>query len=392
MASFDFDTVIDRRQTHSDKWDMMQAKYGVSADTGLAMWVADMDFRPPAKVLDQLQEMQSHGVLGYYGDDSSYRQAICSWMSRRHSWQVEPDWIHTTHGLGNGIALCLQAFTEPGEGVMILTPVYHAFERIIKAAGRQAVSVDLALEEGLFQLDFASMEAALTGNERMLLFCSPHNPGGRVWTKSELQAVAQFCQRHNLICVCDEIHHDIVLPQHQHIAMPVAAPDLTSQLVMLSATTKSFNLAGGLTGNVIIADPELRRRFRAVQAALAIEGNAFGKQMAEAAYNHGDEWMDALCQYLAENAQLFKEGLEQIPGVSVMELQATYLCWVDFSALGMEMDEVIHRVQSDAEIAASHGITFGKAGAHYLRFNIAMARSQITESIRRLQTAFADIQ
>lgn len=392
MQTFDFDIETDRRGTHSDKWDNMFAKYGVSPDTGLAMWVADTDFQAPPAVLSCLDDMVSHGVFGYYGNDAPYFEAISGWMSRRHNWQVAPEHIHTTHGLGNGIALCLQAFSEIGDGVIILTPVYHAFARIIKASGRDLREVDMPLEAGRYVLDFDALEAALTGNEKIFLLCSPHNPGGRIWTSEELEMIVAFCERHDLILMSDEIHHDLILPGHKHVSMPVAVPESLPRLVMLTAATKTFNLPAGLTGNVIIQDSMLRRQYQTVQKALAIGGNAFGMRMAEAAYAHGDSWVNSLCAYLGENERLFRSGLEAIPGVSVMQSEATFLSWVDFSGLGMEMAEVLDRVQRRAEIAPNLGETFGASGANFLRFNIGTQRSRIEDAVKRLQSAFSDIQ
>ena len=392
MTKFDFDTLIDRCDTHSNKWDDMHKNYGVSAEDGLAMWVADMDFRPPPAVLSCLSDMVSHGVFGYYGNEDSYLDAICGWMARRHNWQVQPDHIHSVHGLGNGIALCLEAFCAPGDGVMVLTPVYHVFARIIKASGRDLRSVDMILEKGRYELDLDAMEAALKGNEKIFLLCSPHNPGGRVWSVMELQQIADFCERHDLILMSDEIHHDLIMPGYKHVAMPVAVPDISHRLVMLTAATKTFNLPAMLTGNIIISDTALRRRFQSVLSALAIGGNAFGKQMAEAAYLHGDAWLDALKPYLAENHRLFKDGIEAIPGIKAMVADATFLSWVDFSGLGMDRAEILERIQGRAKIAPNHGETFGTAGADFMRFNLGTQRARVSEAIRRLQSAFGDLQ
>ncbi|MFN3846482.1 MAG: MalY/PatB family protein, partial [Paracoccaceae bacterium] len=202
-----FDEQINRVGTHSVKWDMMEHLYGVPTDTGLSMWVADMDFRPPACVQRAVEKMAAHGIYGYYGDDRGYREAIRWWMATRHGWQVEIDHIFTTHGLVNATGLVLDAFTKVGDGVVLMTPVYHAFARTIKAAGRLVVECPLALTNGVYEMDFAAWDARMTGNETMLILCSPHNPGGRVWTLAELQATAAFCKRHDLILVSDEIHH-----------------------------------------------------------------------------------------------------------------------------------------------------------------------------------------
>ncbi|MCC6000048.1 MAG: pyridoxal phosphate-dependent aminotransferase [Pararhodobacter sp.] len=388
-----FDEIIDRRGTHSSKWDMMQARYGVAADKGLAMWVADMDFRPPDCVQQALEQMLAQGVYGYFGDDSAYHQAICWWMQNRHGWAVEPAWISTTHGLVNATGLCVQALTQPGDGVVLFTPVYHAFARIIRGAGRQVVECPLVEKDGRMTMDFAACDALMTGRETMVILCSPHNPGGQVWTAEELRGVAGFAARHDMVLVSDEIHHDLVMPGHRHLAMPLAAPDCVDRLVMLTATTKTFNLAAGLTGNVIIPEKGLRTRFHATLGAFGISGNAFGKVMATAAYSPGGaEWVDALMQYLDGNRRLFEEGVNAIPGLSVTPLQATYLEWVDFAGTGMTMEEVRHRVEQEACIAANHGTEFGKGGESFMRFNIATPRARVAQAVERLQAAFADLQ
>ena len=388
-----FDEEIDRRGTHCSKWDMMEPIYGVPAASGIAMWVADMDFRPPACVQAALESMAAHGVYGYFGDDRAYREAICWWMRTRHGWEVAADTIFTTSGLVNGTAVCVDAFTQPGDGVVLMTPVYHAFARVIAAAGRKVVSCPLALEEGRYRLDIARWDAMMTGSERMLILCSPHNPGGRVWTQDELRAIADFCKRHDLVLVSDEIHHDLVMPGHKHIPMPLAAPDILDRLVMMTATTKTFNIAGAHIGNVIIPDERLRKRFAARMAALGISPNSFGMAMATAAYSpDGAAWVDALMAYLDGNRRLFEEAAGAIPGVRAMALEATYLSWIDFSGTGMEPAEFIRRVEKDAGIAANHGATFGPGGESWLRFNLAAPRAVIEQAANRLKAAFADLQ
>ncbi len=389
----DFDQIIDRRGTHSMKWDMMQARFGVSPEDGLPMWVADMDFRPPACVQQALEAMLAHGVYGYFGDDTAYLDAIRWWMQTRHGWAVEPGWINTTHGLVNGTALCVHTYTDPGDGVVLFTPVYHAFAKVIRAAGRQVVECPLVDRDGRMTMDFAAYDSLMTRRERMVILCSPHNPGGQVWTAEELQGAADFAARHGMVLVSDEIHHDLVMPGHRHLAMPVAVPDSLDRLVMLTATTKSFNLAGGLTGNVIIPDDGLRARFQATLAGLGISGNAFGKTMATAAYSpEGAAWIDALMVYLDGNRRLFEEGVGAIPGLSVTPLQATYLEWVDFAGTGMSMDEARRRVEREARIAVNHGPDFGKGGESFLRFNIATPRARVEQAVARLRAAFADLQ
>jgi cysteine-S-conjugate beta-lyase len=388
-----FDTPISRIGSHSSKWDMLQPLYGLTPDEGLAMWVADMEFRPPQVVQDALEKMLSHGVYGYFGDDHAYLDAIRWWMANRHGWDVAPEWIFTTHGLVNGTALCIHSFTKPGDAVILMTPVYHAFARIIKAAGREVVECPLTLQDGLAQLDIAGWEAKLTGREKMLILCSPHNPGGRVWTVDELRQIADFCVRHDLILVSDEIHHDLVYPGQKHTVMPLAAPQIADRLIMMTATTKTFNIAGAHIGNVIIADPALRKTFAGTINAMGISPNSFGMHMATAAYSpEGAAWVDALMRYLDGNRTLFDQGIAKIPGLRSTRLEATYLAWVDFSGTGMAPQEFIDRVQKTAKIATNHGASFGTGGETYLRFNLGCPRAHVVEAVARLERAFADLQ
>lgn len=387
-----FDEIIPRLGTHSAKWDMMEPLYGVPANEGIAMWVADMDFRPPAAVQKALEAMCAHGVYGYYGDEADYRAAIAWWMKERHGWEVEPGWIFTTHGLVNGTAMCIDTYSQPGDGVILTTPVYHAFARTIKAAERRVVECPLALRDGRYEMDFAAWDAQMTGNERMFILCSPHNPGGRVWSREELEGVAVFCRRHDLILVSDEIHHDLVFPGARHIPM-AAIEGIQDRLVMMTATTKTFNIAGSHSGNVIIPDNALRARFAKRMSAMGVSANSFGIEMARAAYSpEGAEWVDALVAYLDENRRIFDAGIAEIPGLASMPLEATYLAWVDFSGTGMTPVDYRARVEKEAKIAVNHGETFGTGGEDFLRFNLATPRALVEDAVARLKAAFSDLQ
>ena len=387
-----FDTPIERRGTHCVKWDSMESIYGVPAETGISMWVADMDFATAPVVQDAVQAMVDHGVYGYFGDDRKYRAAIQWWMKERHGWDLDPAHIFTTHGLVNGTAMCVDAFTEKGEGVVLFTPVYHAFAKVIKAADRQVVECEMVQENGRYRMDFDAYDAQMTGNEKMLMLCSPHNPGGTVWTRDELEQVAAFAKRHDLILVSDEIHHDLVMPGHKHIAMALI-DGIADRLVMMTATTKTFNIAGSHSGNVIIADPALREKFSARMNALGMSPNSFGLFMATAAYSsEGAAWVDDLIAYLDGNRRIFDEAVNKIPGLKSMPLEATYLAWVDFTDTGMSREEFTKRVEQDASIAANHGPTFGTGGESFLRFNIATPRARVVEACERLAEAFKDLQ
>jgi len=388
-----FDEIIDRRGTHCAKWDLMQPVYGVPVDDGIAMWVADMDFRPPECVQNALQKMLDHGIYGYFGDDNAYKDSIQWWMKNRHGWDIDTDAIFTTHGLVNGTALCVDAFTDVGDGVVLFTPVYHAFAKVINAAGRKVVECPLVNNSGRYEMDFASYDAQMTGDEKMVILCSPHNPGGRVWTRDELQGVADFAKRHDLVLVSDEIHHDLVFNGAKHTVMPLVDSAISNRLVMMTAVTKTFNIAGAHTGNVIIHDTDLRAKFSARMAALGLSPNSFGLFMTTAAYSpEGAKWVDDLCDYLTENRRIFDDAINAIPGLKSMPLEATYLAWVDCSGTGMSKSEYTDRVEKGAKIAINHGGTFGTGGEQFLRFNLATPRSVVERAVERLQKAFADLQ
>ena len=389
----DFDEVIDRRGTHSSKWDTMEELYGVSPDNGLSMWVADMDFRAPKIIQEKLRGINSHGIYGYYGDHKEYNNSIKWWMKNRHNWEIDTSWIFTTHGLVNGTGLCIDAFTKPGDGIILFSPVYYQFSNLVEAARRKVVECPLKLIDNQYHFDFVTYERNLSGDEKMVILCSPHNPGGRVWTKNELQEVAKFAKEHDLVLVSDEIHHDLVYPNKSHTVMPIADPSVCDRLVMMTATTKTFNIAGAHSGNVIISNPNLRQKFSERIKALGISPNSFGLFMATAAYSpEGAQWLDELLHYIDGNRVIFDREVNKIPGLSSMPLEGTYLAWVDFSGTGMEEEEFIYRVQEKAKIAVNHGSTFGTGGEKFLRFNLATPRTLVVEATKRLKDAFSDLQ
>lgn len=388
-----FDEKITRANTHSMKWDMMGAICENSSPDYLPMWVADMDFRPPQSVQKTVEEMAEHGIYGYFGDDKAYLDAIRWWMKNRHDWDVDPAHILTVHGLVNAVGLVIDTFTKVGDGVVLMTPVYHAFARIIKASERSLLECPLALVEGRYEMDFEAWDHMMTGNEKMLILCSPHNPGGRVWSKAELRGVAEFCEKHDLILISDEIHHDLIFPGHKHHIMETACPDIAPRLIMLTAASKTFNIAGSHTGNIIVKDNNLRNRLQRRLASLGISPNAFGMRMIEAAYSQsGVDWLTQLIPYIDQNRKIFDDAIHKMPGLRSMNLEATYLAWVDFRNTGLSSPEVKQRIEKEAKICVIPGESFGKGGEEFIRFNLAMPRFYIHEAVERLQQAFQDLQ
>jgi len=394
MTRPDFDEIINRVGTDCSKWDDMEQGFGVSASDGIAMWVADMDFRPPTSVQRAVEAIAAHGVYGYPSDTRAYGDAIRWWLKTRHGLEIEANWILTTQGLVNATGLCIDALTEPGDGIVLMTPVYHAFARVARASGREVVELPLAMHDGQYRMDWDNWRPLMTGREKMLILCSPHNPGGRVWSAEELREVAAFCEAHDLILISDEVHSDLVMPgAPRHLVTAKVVPELAPRLVTLNAATKTFNIAGAHIGNMIIADEALRDRIRQRLLALGVKPDMFGPQMVTAAYSpEGAEWVDALVEYLDGNRRIFDEGVNAIPGLRSMPLQATYLAWVDFSGTGMTAAEFTARVEQGARIAANHGPTFGTGGESFLRFNLATPRGRVVEAVARLKKAFADLQ
>ena len=388
-----FDTLIDRRGTNSAKWDAMETVFGVSPDDGLGMWVADMDFAAPDFLQDAVKGILAKANYGYFIGDVAYREAVAWWMQTRHNWKVEPDWMFTTFGLGNAIAIAIQALTGPDDHVAIMTPVYHEFPKKIARAGRGLTELALHLEDGVYRMDFDRFDAAMTGRETMLIISSPHNPAGRVWSVEEQKAIAAFCEKHDLVLIADEIHHDLVMPGFTHVPMHVAAPEVEARLIMMTSASKTFNIAGARTGCVTIPDAKLRAKYHAFYNVLDMSPNLLGQELTRAAYSPaGAEWVDQLMGYIAENDQVFARGVNAIPGVTAMPMQSTYLAWVDFADTGMTPEEIQRRVFEGAKIAATPGHSLGKGGETFMRFNIGTQRAHVNDAVGRLQAAFADLQ
>ena len=388
-----FDQIIDRRGIKSMKWDGMENYFGVSPDDGIAMWVADKDFAAPSFLQKAAQELVDNGNYGYFTGRDEYLEAVAWWMKTRHGWEPDPSWMFTTVGLGNAIAMLLHCFSEPGDSVVTFTPVYHEFANKIRKANRMVRELPLQTDDTGYVMDFAAYDSMMTGTEKIALLCSPHNPAGRVWTRDELRDLAAFCERHDLLLVSDEIHQDLVFSGHRHVPMAVAAPEIESRLVTITAASKTFSIAGCRTGTVTIGDPKLRDAFGSFYHSLNMSENILGVALTTAAYSpEGAAYVDALCAYLEENARVFKAGVDSIPGVKVMNMQGTYLAWVDFSGTGMSRDEFSDRVFKTAKIAVTPGHTLGTGGETFLRFNVATRRSLVLEAIDRLNLAFRDLQ
>lgn len=391
---FDFETPKDITDGRSTKWRKMDMLLGRPADADmLPMWIAQMDFQPAPVLNTAMQALMECGELGYF-DYDEFAERIAWWYSNRHGWRPDPAHVFATHGIGNAVGLTLQSLTEPGDGIIIFSPVYHEFANKIRRNGRIMVESALEIDEaGLFRMNLEALEAQLTGNEKAVLFCSPHNPAGRTWEPAEIQALSAFCARNELLLLSDEIHMDLTFAGNKHTPTALNSPDALQHLVVMSAASKTFDIAGLRTGYVIIPDDDLRSRFAAFYAALDIQPNRLGADLTCAAYTpEGAAWVDALMQVLDGNRQALCDGMNAIPGVKAMPMQSTFLAWVDFSGTGMSDAEINKRIIEVARVLPTPGDGLGLGGALHHRFNIGAPRHIIDEAVARLRDAFSDLQ
>ncbi len=387
---FDFDRVIERRGTHAMKWDAIKARSGLEAPDAIPMWVADMDFAAPPGVTEVLTEEIQRATHGYYADTGSWAEALCWWMAKRHDLALDPAWVSPTPGIVSGLGLILQAVTQPGDEVVLFPPAYHAFRKIIQANDRRILDAELVETDGRYIMDLEALGRTLTARSKIVFFCSPHNPGGTVWSSDEIRALATFCIEHDLILVSDEIHCDLVFKGSTHIPTLTAAPEIADRLIACFAATKTFNLAGAHVGACVTSNMALKKKLDARIAASGLNSYpGFGMIATEAAWRTGEAWLDALLPYLAANRDLLDSRIEAAaPGARSMRLEATYLAWVDFSRTGLTPDDVADRVKNQARIFASPGEQFGPGGKTWLRFNVATPRPILEEALTRLEEAF----
>lgn len=388
-----FNTDIDRRGTGSTKWDLMEKLFGVSPEDGLAMWTADSDYPSPACILDAARKAADFGVFGYHSNPAALGGAVAWWTETRHGWTIQPDWVVATQGIGHAIANAIQLWTDPEDPVVVFSPVYHEFANKIRRLGREVLEVPLARSGDCYNLDLDAAAARMTGREKLLIWCSPQNPTGRIWSADELRALADFAEAHDLVLLSDEIHQDLIYPGETFTPAGVAAPDIAHRLVVATAASKTFNIAGQRTGYYVIPDEGLRKAMLHQLSLTDYKPSMLGEIMTIAAYSpEGAAWVDAQMQHLDGNRKAFDEMVNAIPGVRSIPLQSTYLAWVDFAGTGMPFDEVDTRIRKDARIAANNGPMFGTGGETCVRFNLATSRARVIEAAERLQKAFADLQ
>lgn len=388
---FDFDTPVNRRGSGSYKWDSPD---GASREDFLPMWVADMDFRTAPCVIDALERRVSHGVFGYTAVGNDYYDALTSWFGRRHGWNIDPQGVIYTSGVVPAISAIIKALVPRGGGVIVMTPVYNCFFSSIRNNGCRIVESPLVNTGRGYEIDFDDLERCAAGEgAAMILLCNPHNPGGRVWTREELEKIDDVATRHDLFVVSDEIHCELTFPGQKYIPYSTLGEGARSHSVSCVSPSKAFNTAGLQIANIVTHDPVVAARIdRAINDNEVCDVNPFGVAGLIAAYNEGEPWLEALKSYLYENyAYLCGFFAENLLAFRVMPMQATYLAWIDCSGSGMTGDEVARRLLDGAGLMVSAGTTYGEAGKNFVRLNFACPRAVLADALERIKSVFNKI-
>lgn len=390
--TFDFDKIISRKGTGSRKWDALENVFG--SDEVLPLWIADMDFPSPEAVVAKINDRASHPIYGYNIQESSLYESILQWVKRRHDWEIEKDWIVLTPGVVPSIILSIFALSKPGDGIIIQPPVYPPFFASITDNDREVVLNPLISKNGHYEIDFDDLEKKLADpKNKLLLFCSPHNPVGRVWSRDELTKVYDLCQKYEVDVLSDEIHNDLVYEGHKHTVFASLGQPVCKQSVTFMAASKTFNLAGLNFSFMIVPCKRRRGAINEWITKLHIgRNNLFGALATETAYREGDEWLDALLIYLEKNADVVVDFVQtRLPGVKINKPEGTYLVWLDFRAYFTDAKELENFLVHNAKVGLNPGSNFGSPGEGFARINIATQRSVLLEGLARIEKALVTI-
>ena len=388
LEKINFNIVVNRKNTNCLKYDFAVRRG--RPENVLPLWVADMDFKVAPEITQEIEKRVAHGIFGYSEVKEEYFEAVSAWMEQKHGWHVKEDWLVKTPGVVFALAMAVQAFTEPGDAVIIQQPVYYPFSEVIADNGRRIVDNTLELkEDGKYHINFEDFEQKVKENHvKLFLLCSPHNPVGRVWTKEELKKIAAICRKYDVIVVSDEIHEDFVF-NGKHQVFADLSEDAENRTITCTAPSKTFNLAGLQVSNIWIANPKLREKFKKqIAAAGYSQLNTLGLTACEAAYRYGGEWHAELLGYLKSNLNFLREFLQtRLPEVKLIEPEGTYLVWLDFGSLGLTEEQREELLTKKAGIWLDSGAIFGAAGEGFERINIACPRSILKDALERIERA-----
>ncbi|MGN0629230.1 MAG: MalY/PatB family protein [Oscillospiraceae bacterium] len=384
---YDFETVVNRKGTGSDKWDSMYERIPNAGDGIVPLSVADMEFVNAPEIKEGLKEYIDSTVLGYTGPTENYFESVISWMERRHGFSPKKEWFVTTAGVVPALKEMVMRFTEPSDSVLMLTPVYYPFYSSVESNGRKVVGSELILDGTEYRIDFDDFAAKAARPEvTLMILCSPHNPIGRVWTREELLKICEICLENHVFIISDEIHFDLIMPGFEHVSLGTFEEKYINNCAICTAPSKTFNLAGLQTSNIFIPNEEYREKMTAARGYFSL--NIFGYKACELAYNRCEEWLDELLLVLDENRKLVEDFfVENLPEVRVHRLQGTYLMWVDFRAWGMSTEEQEKFMLEHAQTALDEGYLFGEGGNGFERINIACPKKTLEAALWRIVNA-----
>jgi cystathionine beta-lyase len=390
--AYNFDEIIPRAGTDSFKYDYRKEYFGTN--DVIPMWVADMDFKTPHFVLEAIRKRTEHEILGYPVRSDGFYQSAIDWFRNRQGWEISKEWMVFTPGVVPALNFAVNAFSDRGDKIIIQPPVYHPFSHVIKGNGRKVLENPLKQVNGRYRMDLDQLAGKLDKDVKMILISHPHNPVGRVWQKEELTDLATICIENKIIMISDEIHSDLILPGHRHIPIAGLSEEIAGITVTCLAPSKTFNLAGMSTSLAVVSDEGLRKRFsHQLERAHLWTGNIFGNIALETAYRHGDDWLDQLLVYLSGNVDFLRSFLEkELPQVKLIEPEATYLLWLDMSALGMTDDGLKQFMIEKAGLGCNDGPGFGTGGSGFQRMNVACPRSVLVRALNQLKQAVDQLQ
>lgn len=383
---YNFDEIIDRRGTESVKWDAVSERWG--RNDLLPMWVADMDFRTPSFVMNALRKRLEHEVLGYTFACEEWYTSIINWLQNRHGWKVKREELTFMPGIVRGLAFAIQCFTEKNDKVMVMPPVYHPFFLVTEKNKREVVYSPLVLRDGQYYIDFDRFRKDIQGC-KLLILSNPHNPGGRVWTREELEQIAEICYESKTLVISDEIHADLTLPPYQHITFALVSEKARQNSLVFMSPSKAFNMPGLASSYCIIENKEICRCFQEyMEASELSEGHLFAYLSVAAAYSNGTEWLDQVLAYIQSNIDFTDAFLsEYIPNIKMIRPQASYLVFLDCRTLGLNQKELVDLFVDGAHLALNDGTMFGKEGEGFMRLNVACPRSVLEKALKQLKKA-----
>lgn len=390
---YDFTTRVDRMKNCSSKWMKMIAGGNTPTPGVMPMTVADLDFVNCPEIADAICEYAKNEVLGYNRPTPEYLNSVVKFLKSYHNYECDPQWIVTTPGIVPALSNAVRSFTKPGEGILLMTPIYPPFYHVIESQGRVAELCPLKLEQGKYNIDFELLEAlAKKDSTTMLLFCSPHNPGGRIWTVDELRRLSDICLKYGILVVCDEIHADIMLTEKRHTMLGNIGKDIEKKAIICTAASKSFNIAGLQCSNIIIRDEELRNHFIEVHEALGIErANILGMVATQAAYERAEKWLEEMLEVIRENVWIVKEFFNKYPlSFEVMEPEAGFLVWVDCKGMGYREKELSEFLRK-CEFYINDGGEYGAGGEGFIRINVGLPTDALKENLDRLGQGLEDL-